>query len=117
MLILIVLGDVNMKNIKKTLLTTLSLVLLSVSLTACGAGNDETTRDEATTESTRDSDNIVDDAGDAADDVIDGVGNGAKDVIDGVQDGVDEITGNDDDDDRNDNNNRNNTNNKNTNNR
>ncbi|MBQ8913871.1 MAG: hypothetical protein IJ054_07505 [Lachnospiraceae bacterium] len=107
-----------MKNIRKILLTTLSLVLLSVSLTACGAGNDETTRDEATTEGTRDNDNIMDDAGDAADDVIDGVGDGAKDVIDGVQDGVDEITGNDDDDDRNDNNNRNNTNNKkNTNNR
>ena len=38
-----------MKNIRKILLTTLSLVLLSVSLTACGAGNEETTRDEATT--------------------------------------------------------------------
>ncbi len=90
-----------MRNIKKNLLTTLSLVMLSVSLTACGAGNDETTRDEATTESTRDNDNIMDDAGDAADDVIDGVGNGAKDVIDGVQDGVDEITGNDDEPDNN----------------
>ena len=100
-----------MKSIKKTLLTTLSLVLLSVSLTACGAGNDETTRDEATTESIRDNDNLMDDAGDAADDVVDGVGNGAKDVIDGVQDGVDEITGNDDDNDRNDNNRNNNNNN------
>lgn len=107
-----------MKSIKKTLLTTLSLVLLSVSLTACGAGNDETTRDEATTESVRDNDNLMDDAGDAADDVIDGVGNGAKDVIDGVQNGVDEITDNDDDnrDSRDNNRNNDNNNKKNTNN-
>ncbi len=88
-----------MKNIKKTLLTTLSLVLLSVSLTACGAGNDETTRDEATTESTRNDDSLMDDTKDAADDIVDGVGNGAKDVIDGVQDGVDEITDNEDEPD------------------
>ena len=83
-----------MKNIRKILLTTLSLVLLSVSLTACGAGNDETTRDEATTERSRDDDTVLDDTKDAADDIIDGVGDGAKEVIDGVQDGVDEITDN-----------------------
>ncbi len=90
-----------MKNIKKIVLTTLSLVLLSVSLTACGAGNDETTRDEATTESARDNDDLMDDTKDAADDIVDGVGNGAKDVIDGVQDGVDEITDNEDEPDDN----------------
>lgn len=106
-----------MKNIKKTLLTTLSLVLLSVSLTACGAGNDETTRDEATTESTVNNDNLMDDVGDAAGDVVDGVGDGVKDVVDGVGDGinntvdgvkngVDEVT--DDDGDVNDNNKKNN---------
>ncbi len=58
-----------MNKIKKILLTTLSLVLLSVTLTACGAGNDETTRDEATTEEAID-DGIIDDAKDAIDDVV-----------------------------------------------
>ena len=58
-----------MNKIQKILLTTLSLVLLSVTLTACGAGNDETTRDEATTEEARD-DGIIDDAKDAIDDVV-----------------------------------------------
>ncbi|MBQ8923253.1 MAG: hypothetical protein IJ053_00520 [Lachnospiraceae bacterium] len=78
-----------MKNIKKLLLMTLSLTLLSISLAACGEGNDETTRDEATTESRRDdNDNLMDDAGDAVGDVVNGVGDGINDVVDGVGDGI-----------------------------
>ena len=117
-----------MKNIKKFLLMTLSLTLLSISLAACGEGNDETTRDTATTESTRnDNDNLMEDAGDAVGDVVDGVGDGINDVVDGVgnginnavdgvQNGVDEMTDNDNDNNNDNNNKKNNNNNNNRNN-
>ena len=81
-----------MKNIKKYLLMSCVLAIFSTSLWACGEGNDETTRDTATTESAKRDDSIAEDVGDAAGDVIDGVGDGAEDVIDGVGKGVKNVT-------------------------
>lgn len=95
-----------MKKCKSILLLSLSLVLLSFALTACGddANNNDgsigtTTQTDNNTDNNNKNDNtngdgIINDAEDAVDDV----GNGVEDVVDGVGEGVDDMLTGDDND-------------------